>query len=54
MKEDVIPMEHWRVPISANTNGISAAILVTIGPDDPGYEAWDSWLRQHEEGNNRP
>lgn len=40
------------VPMRAETNGVIGDALVTIGPDHPDYEAWDSWLRRQEEDDN--
>ena len=30
-------------------NGIIGDALIEIGPDDPGWEAWDEWLKDAEE-----
>jgi hypothetical protein len=34
------------VPGRAEGPGVTGDGMITIGPDHPGYQAWDEWLKR--------
>lgn len=49
MKATRNPDGTLTVPMRAETEGVIGHAFVTIGPDHPDYEEWDTWLRSQEE-----